>query len=114
MSTGDAAQMRGDAERHFLQSKEERSKLEEKLTQVEKNALLTLTHREQIHREQLEAERQQNVEWDGSSDFKPNKKYDFAVISLELCVCLHWLTGAAVCGADGSAGAGHGAAAHTV
>lgn len=61
---GDVAQMREDAERQFVQAAQEQSKVKEKLFQVERNALLTLNNREQIHREQLEAERQQKVQYD--------------------------------------------------
>ncbi|XP_034387086.1 rootletin [Cyclopterus lumpus] len=57
--TRDAARMRVDAELQLAQAAQERSKLEEKLAQVERNALLTLNCKEQIHREQLEAERRQ-------------------------------------------------------
>ncbi|XP_034736357.1 rootletin [Etheostoma cragini] len=57
--TRDAALMRVDAERQFVQAAQERSNLEEKLAQVERNALLTLNNKEQIHREQHEAERRQ-------------------------------------------------------
>lgn len=48
-----------DAEHQLAQ---ERHTLEEKLAQVERNALLTLSSEEQIHREQLEAERRQKVQ----------------------------------------------------
>lgn len=61
---GEAAQMREDAERQCAQAKEERIKLEEKLAQVERSTLLTLTSKQQIHREQLEAERQQKVHFE--------------------------------------------------
>lgn len=61
---GEAVQMRADAERQCAQAKEERSKLEEKLAQVERSTLLTLTSKQQIHREQLEAERQQKVHFE--------------------------------------------------
>lgn len=54
--------MRADAECQFAQAAQERSMLEEKLAQVERNALLTLNNKEQIHREQLEAERRQKVQ----------------------------------------------------
>lgn len=59
--SGDGTRMRVDAERQFAQAAQERSLLEEKLAQVERNALLTLNNREQIHREQLDAERQLKV-----------------------------------------------------
>lgn len=59
---GDAARMRVDAERQFAQAAQERSKLEEQLAQVERDALLNLNKKEQIHREQLEAERRQKVQ----------------------------------------------------
>lgn len=62
MCLGDAARMRVDAERQLAQAAQERSKLEEKLAQVERNALLTLNNKEQVHREQLEAERRQKVQ----------------------------------------------------
>ncbi|KAM3850238.1 uncharacterized protein crocc2 [Diretmus argenteus] len=55
--TRDASQLRVDAERQVAQAAQERSMLEEKLVQVERNVLLTLNNREQTHREQLEAER---------------------------------------------------------
>lgn len=61
MCPGDAAQLRVDAERQFTQAAQEQSKLEEKLAQVERNALLTLNNKEQIHREKLEAVRRQKV-----------------------------------------------------
>lgn len=50
-----------DAERQAAQAAQEQSKLEEKLAQVERNALLTLNSREQIHREQLDAEQRKTV-----------------------------------------------------
>ena len=59
---GDAARMRVDAEHNLAQAAQERSRLEEKLAQVERNAQMTLSNKEQIHREQLEAERRQKVE----------------------------------------------------
>lgn len=59
--SGDGARMRVDAEHQFTRAAQERSLLEEKLVQVERNALLTLNNREQIHREQLDAERQLKV-----------------------------------------------------
>lgn len=62
MCPGDAAQLRVDAERQFAQAAQERSRLEEKLAQVERNALLTLNNKEHIHREKLEAERWQKVQ----------------------------------------------------
>lgn len=58
---GDVARMRVDAQHQLAQAAQERGKLEEKLAQVERNALLTLNNREQSHREQLEAERRQKV-----------------------------------------------------
>lgn len=61
MCPGNAAQLRVDAERQFTQAAQEQSKLEEKLAQVERNALLTLNNKEQIHREKLEAVRRQKV-----------------------------------------------------
>lgn len=54
--------MRVDAERQFAQAAQERSKLEERMAQVERNALLALSNKEQSHREQLEAERRQKVQ----------------------------------------------------
>lgn len=54
--------MRVDAERQFAQAAQERGNLEEKLAQVERNALLTLNNKEQIHREQLEVERRHKVQ----------------------------------------------------
>lgn len=59
---GDGARMRVDAERQFAQAAQERGNLEEKLAQVERNALLTLNNKEQIHREQLEVERRHKVQ----------------------------------------------------
>lgn len=59
---GDGARMRVDAERQFAQAAQERSKLEEKLSQVQRNTLLTLNNKEQIHREQLEAQCQKKVQ----------------------------------------------------
>ncbi len=61
MCPGDAAQLRVEAERQCAQAAQEQSKLEEKLAQVERNALLTLNNKEHIHREKLEAERRQKV-----------------------------------------------------
>lgn len=54
--------MRVDAERQFAQAAQERSKLEERMAQVERNALLALNNKEQSHREQLEAEHRQKVQ----------------------------------------------------
>lgn len=54
--------MRVDAEHQFAQAAQERSKLEERMAQVERNALLALNNKEQTHREQLEAERRQKVQ----------------------------------------------------
>lgn len=54
--------MRVDAEHQFAQAAQERSKLEERMAQVERNALLALNNKEQSHREQLEAERRQKVQ----------------------------------------------------
>lgn len=62
--------MREDAERQFVQVTQERNKLEEKLVQVERKALLTLNNTEQIHREQLEAERRLKVQRDLQSSIK--------------------------------------------
>lgn len=59
----DAARMRSDAEYQFSQAAEERSKLEEKVAQVERKAFLTLNNKEQIHRDQLEAERRKKVHY---------------------------------------------------
>ncbi|XP_063747285.1 rootletin [Eleginops maclovinus] len=55
--TRDAAQMREDGEQRVEQAVKAQSELEEKLAQVKRKTLLTLSHKEQIHREQLEAER---------------------------------------------------------
>lgn len=55
--------MRVDAENQFAQAAQEQSKLEEKVAQVERNAFLTLNNKEQIHREQLEAERRKKVQY---------------------------------------------------
>lgn len=59
---GDAARVRADAERQSAQAAQEGTKLEEKLAQVERSGLLTLKRKEQVHREQLEAERRQKVQ----------------------------------------------------
>lgn len=59
---GDAARMRADAERQFAQATQKQRNLEEKLAQAERNSLLTLNNREQVHRGQLEAERRQKVQ----------------------------------------------------
>jgi len=59
--------MRVDAELQLARAAQERSKLEDKLAQVERNALLTLNSKEQIHREELEAECRQKVKIDLSS-----------------------------------------------
>lgn len=97
--------MRVDAERQFAQAAQEQSKLEEKLAQVERNALLTLNNKEQIHREQLEAERRQKVQQDWQNADLTRFKSDALtnLLTNQVCVCVWWLTGAAVCGADGSA-----------
>lgn len=58
---GDAAQRRGDAERELAEAAQQKSQLEEKLAQVARNALLVLSNKEQIHREQMETERMQRV-----------------------------------------------------
>ncbi|KAF6724225.1 Rootletin [Oryzias melastigma] len=55
--TRDAAQRRGEAERELAEAAQQTSELEEKLAQVKRNALLTLSSKEQIHREQIETER---------------------------------------------------------
>lgn len=60
---GDAAQMRVDAENQFAQAAQDQNRLEEKLSQVERNAFLTLNNKEKIHREQLEAERRKRVQY---------------------------------------------------
>ncbi|XP_078801637.1 ciliary rootlet coiled-coil protein 2 isoform X1 [Oryzias latipes] len=57
--TRDAAQRRGDAERELAEAAQQKSQLEEKLAQVARNALLVLSNKEQIHREQMETERMQ-------------------------------------------------------
>lgn len=61
---GDAARMRVDAEHQLAQAAQGQSMLEEKLAQVERNAMLNLNNKEQIHRQQLEAERRQRVQYD--------------------------------------------------
>ena len=62
--SGDAACVCVDAENQFAKAVQEQSKLEEKLALVERNALLTLNNKEQIHREQLEAEWRKKVQYD--------------------------------------------------
>ena len=64
MCAGDAVRMRVDAERQFAQAAQEQRHLEEKLAQVERNSLLTLNNREQVHRGQLEAEHKQKVQYE--------------------------------------------------
>lgn len=54
---GDGTRMRAEAE----QAVQDRLALEEKLVQAERNALLTLSHREQVHQEQLESQRKEKV-----------------------------------------------------
>lgn len=49
--------MRAEAER----AAQDRLALEEKLVQAERDALLTLSRREQVHREQLESQRREKV-----------------------------------------------------
>lgn len=53
--------MRADAEQQLQQAAKQQRLLEEKLTEVERNALLMRNNTEQIHREQLEAEHKQTV-----------------------------------------------------
>ena len=108
MCPGETVRMREDTERQFVQAAQEQNKLEEKLVQVERKALLTLNNTEQIHREQLEAERRLKVH----KDPRPSLRVTLLCPRADQ-VCL-WLTGAAVCGADGAEGAGGGAAAQTV
>ncbi|XP_061744407.1 rootletin [Nerophis ophidion] len=55
--TRDVAQVRLDAEHQLAQAAQERSILEEKWVQVERNALQSLKSRDEQHREQLEAQR---------------------------------------------------------
>ncbi|XP_072771225.1 uncharacterized protein crocc2 [Nerophis lumbriciformis] len=55
--TRDVAQVHLDAEHQLAQAAQERSILEEKCVQVEKNALQSLKSRDEQHREQLEAQR---------------------------------------------------------
>lgn len=50
-----------DAERQLAQSEEERSVLQDKLAQVERDSLMTLRNKELVHRDQLEAECRQMV-----------------------------------------------------
>ncbi|KAI9542518.1 hypothetical protein NQZ68_019200 [Dissostichus eleginoides] len=54
----DAARMREDGEQRVEQAVKAQTELEKKLAQMERKTLLTLNNREQLHREQLEAERQ--------------------------------------------------------
>ncbi|KAK1896509.1 Rootletin [Dissostichus eleginoides] len=56
--TRDAARMREDGEQRVEQAVKAQTELEKKLAQMERKTLLTLNNREQLHREQLEAERQ--------------------------------------------------------
>ncbi|KAM9831297.1 uncharacterized protein crocc2 [Neosynchiropus ocellatus] len=55
--TRDASQAREDAECQLAKAAEECSKLEEKLAQVEREALLTHNKRNELHQKQLETER---------------------------------------------------------
>nr|XP_057928909.1 rootletin [Doryrhamphus excisus] len=55
--TRDVAQVHLDAECQLAYAAQERSNLEEKLAQAERNALQSLMNRDEHHREQLEAER---------------------------------------------------------
>ncbi|MED6266669.1 hypothetical protein CHARACLAT_004383 [Characodon lateralis] len=57
--TRDAAKMRVDAEQQLQQAAKQVRMFEEKLAEVERNALLMLNNTEQIHRGQLEAEHKQ-------------------------------------------------------
>ncbi|KAF3835741.1 hypothetical protein F7725_028299 [Dissostichus mawsoni] len=66
--TRDAARMREDGEQRVEQAVKAQTELEKKLAQMERKTLLTLNNREQLHREQLEAERQLKVQ----SDFCAN------------------------------------------
>ncbi|XP_034091518.1 rootletin isoform X3 [Gymnodraco acuticeps] len=56
--TRDAARMREDGEQRVEQAVKAQTELEKKLAQMERKTLLTLNNTEQLHREQLEAERQ--------------------------------------------------------
>lgn len=60
---GEAAQMRVDAEKQLQQAAKQRGVWEEKLAEVERNALLMLNKKEQSHREQLEAEQKRMVNY---------------------------------------------------
>lgn len=80
--------MRVDAERQFAQAAQEQSKMEEKLAQVERNALLTLNNKEQIHREQLEAERRQKVQNADLTRFKSDALTNLLTNQVCVCVCL--------------------------
>lgn len=80
--------MRVDAERQFAQAAQEQSKMEEKLAQVERNALLTLNNKEQIHREQLEAERRQKVQNGDLTRFKSDALTNLLTNQVCVCVCL--------------------------
>lgn len=64
ISLGDAARMREDGEQRVERAVEAQTELEKKLAQVERKTLLTLSNTEQLHREQLEAERQLKVQSD--------------------------------------------------
>lgn len=82
--------MRAEAEHQFREATQERSKLEEKLTQVERNAEAMLKQREQSHKEQLEAEHEQKVH-DG---------LEYAIVGFKdhlPLVCVMCFTGASVC-----------------
>lgn len=61
--TGDVSRMRVDAELQVAQAVQERDILEDKLAQLERNTKVTLNSREQSHREQLEAERRDKVQY---------------------------------------------------
>ncbi|AWP11438.1 putative rootletin-like [Scophthalmus maximus] len=89
--TRDAARMRVDAEHQLAQAAQERTKLEEKLAHVERNAQLTLNKKEQIHREQLEAERRQKeqqcaeltVQWEQAEEQLRRQCEELRVYSLQ-------------------------------
>ena len=64
ISLGDAARMHEDGKQRVEQAVKAQTELEKKLAQMERKTLLTLNNTEQLHREQLEAERQLKVQSD--------------------------------------------------
>lgn len=59
---GDSACKRVEAEQQLAQAAEKEKTLVEKLTQSERQARVTLNKMEEIHRDQLETERQKHVQ----------------------------------------------------